>query len=83
MSTTNTVEKYFYHQIHRILTDFYLLSSSNHKDSTKNKSLSQNISHEALLKGPQAVHPHPRTEECQQTHLPLTGSIKALLQRNA
>lgn len=56
-----------------------LLSLSNDEDPTEDKTLSQNVSHEATLKGPQAVHPHPNTQERQETHLPLTRPIKTLL----
>lgn len=62
------------------LKRFYLLSSSNDEDSTEDEALSQNVSHEAVLKGPQAVQPHADTQECQETHLPLTGPIKTPLQ---
>lgn len=59
---------------------FYLLSSSNDEDSTKGEALPQNVSHEAVPKSPQAVHPHAKTQERQETHLPLTGPIKTPLQ---
>lgn len=63
-----------------IVCKFYLLSSSNDEDPTKDKALSQNISHEAPLKGPQAVHPNANTQERHETQLPLTGPIKTPLQ---
>lgn len=58
----------------------HLLSSPNDEDPTEDKALSQNVSHEAILEGPQAIHPHPDTQEREETHLPLTGPIKAPLQ---
>ncbi|TNN84824.1 hypothetical protein EYF80_004869 [Liparis tanakae] len=59
---------------------FYLLSSANDEDPTEDKALSQNVSHEAPLKGPQAVQPHPDAQEREKTHLALTGAIKTPLQ---
>lgn len=56
-----------------------LLSLSDDEDPTEDKALSKHISHEAIPEGPQAAHPHPDTQEPQQTHLPLTGSIKTSL----
>ncbi len=58
----------------------YLVCSSNDEDPAEDKALSQNVSHEAVPKGPEAVRPHTDTEETQKTHPPLTGSIKTPLQ---
>lgn len=65
--------------------NFYLLSLPDDKDPTKDKTLSENISHEAIPESPYAIHPHSNTQECQETQLPLTRPIKTSLQayRNA
>lgn len=63
-----------------MLQKYSLLSSSNDEDSTEDEALPQNVSNEAVLKGPQAVQPHADAQERQETHLPLTGPIEMPLQ---
>lgn len=68
-----------YYGVTMTVQGLYLLSLSDDEDPTEDKALSKHISHESIPEGPQAAHPHPDTQEPQQTHLPLTGSIKTSL----